>query len=75
MDISLIKSEESTILRPISIHGMLWLQTHFENEHWEAISAQRVKISNLEVNNLFEDALNAGLKLNFVPTALNSEKF
>ena len=75
MDIWLIKSEEWTEIRPTSIHGMLWLQTHFENDHWEAISSNQVKISNLEAQELSSDAQDAGLSLNCLPSVLNSKRF
>ena len=75
MDISLIKSEESSVISPTTIHGMLWLQTHFEDEFWEAISSQRVKISNEEASYLFQDAQSAGLEVAFIPTVVNSKNF
>ena len=67
MDISLIKTLQGTQLIPCSIHGMLWLQTHFEEEHWEAISNEKVKIDNLEALELSQDAHDAGLILQTVP--------
>ncbi len=75
MDISLIKSEESSLISPTSIHGMLWLQTHFENEYWEAISSHRIQLSNEEASYLFQDAQNAGLTVAFVPSVVNSKNF
>jgi len=74
MDIWLLRSKEWTHLRPASVHGMLWLQTHFENDHWDAISSHKVKISNDEALNLAKDAQDAGLNLNCVPAVLNGKK-
>ena len=38
MDISLSDKKNGTLIEPKSVHGMLWLQTHFESIHWETIS-------------------------------------
>ena len=65
MDISLItidnKSNKS--LRPQTAVGMLWLQTHFENDQWEALSSSEVIISKENSELLIEDASNAGLNI------------
>ncbi len=74
MDIWLLRSKEWTHIRPASVHGMLWLQTHFENSHWEAISSNKVKLSNDEALNLTQDDKADGLNLNCVPTFLNGKK-
>tara|TARA_Y100001968_G_C19369751_1_gene724468 strand:- start:1085 stop:1303 length:219 start_codon:yes stop_codon:yes gene_type:complete len=67
MDISLIKTLQGTQLIPCSVHGMLWLQTHFEEEHWDEIANENVKIDNLEALELAQDAQAAGLILQSVP--------
>ena len=65
MDICLInldnKCNKSII--PSSVHGMLWLQTHFEDEQWEALSESRVIISETDAKLLYKDADLAGLKI------------
>ena len=43
---------------------MLWLQTHFENEQWEALSDIKVIISKENSELLIKDATSAGLILN-----------
>ena len=43
--------------------GMLWLQTHFENNQWEALSNSTVIISEENSQLLIEDATNAGLNI------------
>jgi len=50
-------------LQPKSAIGMLWLQTHFENEQWEALSNSIVIISEENSQLLIEDATNAGLDI------------
>ena len=42
---------------------MLWLQTHFENDQWEALSNSTVIISEENSKLLIEDASNAGLDI------------
>ena len=65
MDISLItidnKSNKS--LHPQTAVGMLWLQTHFENDQWEALSNSTVIISEENSKLLIEDATNAGINI------------
>ena len=67
MDICLIKTKESTQILPSSVHGMLWLQTHFEEKHWESIANQQVSIRNEDAIEMSQDAQAAGLILNSAP--------
>jgi len=50
-------------LQPKSVIGMLWLQTHFESDQWEALSNNRVVISEENSKLLIEDATNAGINV------------
>tara|TARA_B100001121_G_scaffold74936_1_gene66389 strand:+ start:219 stop:464 length:246 start_codon:yes stop_codon:yes gene_type:complete len=65
MDICItnIDNQSNKSLRPLSIHGMLWLQTHFEDEQWEALSENKVIISASDSELLIEDANLAGVKI------------
>ena len=65
MDISIsnIDNKSNKSLKPLSIHGMLWLQTHFENDQWEALSLNKVIISEADSELLIEDANLAGIKI------------
>ena len=65
MDISItnIDNKSNKSLRPLSIHGMLWLQTHFENDQWEALSHNKVIISEIDSKLLVEDANLAGISI------------
>ena len=62
MDICLITIDNNLnkSLQPKTAIGMLWLQTHFENDQWEALS---VIISEENSQLLIEDAKNAGLNV------------
>ena len=65
MDICLINIDNTLnkSLKPTSIIGMLWLQTHFDNAQWEALSNNEVIISNENSKLLVEDATSAGLRI------------
>ncbi len=67
MDILLIGTKAGTEVRPASVHGMLWLQTHFEDFHWDALAANQVRLPKSDANDLATDALKAGVNLNFIP--------
>ncbi len=74
MDLWLISSGNRTHIRATSVHGMLWLQTHFETSEWEAISSQQVVLSKNNAEMLTNDAKQAGLILNSVPTLASLSK-
>ena len=65
MDICLINIDTNSTrsIQPTSVLGMLWLQTHFENDQWEALSNNSVLISQENSKLLIEDATNAGLNI------------
>ena len=65
MDICLINIDDNfnKSLKPTSVIGMLWLQTHFDNEQWEALSNNEVMISEENCKLLVKDATSAGLKV------------
>ena len=65
MDIRLVTIDNklNKSLQPQTAIGMLWLQTHFENDQWEALSSSTVIISEENSKLLIEDATNAGLNI------------
>ncbi len=67
MDILLVRIEEHVQIHPASIHGMLWLQTHFEDSEWDVIASNQARIPNEESQFLREDAEAAGLSVNSLP--------
>ncbi len=74
MDISLFEKRNGTQIEPRTVHGMLWLQTHFESNHWEMISNGLVIIPNKDAQMLLEDATNAGLNINFINSLSQIDK-
>ena len=65
MDICLVNIDNNSnkSLKPTSVIGMLWLQTHFEDNQWEALSNNQVIISKENSKLLVNDAISAGLKI------------
>ena len=74
MDISLSDKRNGTQIEPRSVHGILWLQTHFESEHWESISSGLVIIPTKDAEILSEDAEKAGLNVNFINSLSQIDK-
>ena len=74
MDISLSDKRNGTQIEPKSVHGILWLQTHFESEHWESISYGQVIIPRQDAETLCDDALNAGVNVNFINSLSQIDK-
>ncbi len=66
MDISLSDKRNGTQIEPKSIHGILWLQTHFESKNWESIINGLVIIPSKDAEMLAEDAQKAGINVNFI---------
>ena len=58
-----IDNNSNKSLKPTSVIGMLWLQTHFEDNQWEALSNNQVIISKENSKLLVKDAISAGLKI------------
>ena len=65
MDICLVNIDNNLnkSLKVTSVIGMLWLQTHFDNEHWEALSNNEVIVSKENAKLLVQDASCAGLNI------------
>ena len=74
MDISLSDKRNGTQIKPKSVHGILWLQTHFESEHWESISNGLVIIPAKDAEMLAQDAQKAGLNVNFINSLTQIDK-
>ena len=74
MDISLSDKRNGTQIDPISVHGILWLQTHFESNHWESLINGLVIIPSKDAQMLREDAIQAGLNVNFINSLSQLDK-
>tara|TARA_B100000965_G_scaffold345254_1_gene315928 strand:+ start:30 stop:257 length:228 start_codon:yes stop_codon:yes gene_type:complete len=74
MDISLSDKQTGTQIEPKSVHGILWLQTHFQSDHWESISNGQVIIPSKDAQMLREDASQAGLNVNFINSLSQLDK-
>ena len=74
MDISLSEKRNGTQIEPKTVHGILWLQTHFESKHWDLISNGLVIIPNKDAEFLSEDAQKAGINVNFINSLSQIDK-
>jgi len=74
MDIILTKKRKGTQIEPKTVHGILWLQTHFEAKYWELISNDLVIIPEKDAQMLGDDATNAGLNVNFINSLSQIDK-
>ena len=74
MDISLSEKRNGTQIEAKSVHGILWLQTHFESDHWESISNGLVIIPSKDAQFLSKDAAKAGLNVNLINSLSQSDK-
>ena len=74
MDISLSNKRNGIQIKPTSINGILWLQTHFESEHWESIINGQVIVPRQDAEMLGGDAQNAGLNVNFINSLIQIDK-
>ena len=74
MDISLSEKRNGTRIEPKTIHGILWLQTHFESKYWDLIINNQVLIPKKDAQMLEEDATNAGLNVNFINSLSQIDK-
>ena len=74
MDISITDSRNGNQIEAKSVHGILWLQTHFESIHWESISNGQVIIPKEDAEMLGEDATKAGLNVNFINSLTQIDK-
>ena len=74
MDISLSGKRSGTQIEAKTVHGILWLQTHFESKYWELISNGLVIIPTKDAQILGEDATKAGINVNFINSLSQIDK-
>ena len=74
MDISLFDKRNGTQIEPHSVHGMLWLQTHFESIHWESLRNGLIIIPFKDAKLLIEDAIKAGIYVNYINSLSQLDK-
>ena len=67
-DITLTPLGDSYRLNPETVHGLLWLQTHFESNTWDLICSGKVLLTAESCRSLQSDARQAGLQVCSIPT-------
>ena len=56
-------------LYPLSIHGVIWLQTHFPASEWDALLQDQACFSADCLDHLLSDAVDAGLMIHHLVAA------
>ena len=74
MDISLSEKRNGTQIESKTVHGILWLQTHFESKYWELLGNDLVIIPKKDALLLGKDATDAGLNVNFINSLSQIDK-
>ena len=65
-DIFLDRLNSSSVrVQPRSVHGMLWLQTHFDDDAWDYLSIGAIAINDSDATDLSQDANQSGLHVLF----------
>jgi len=64
-DIFLVGMGEYVFVVPKTAAGMIWLQTHFDQNEWDNLAASQVTISQGDAEMLMDDARGAGLNIYF----------
>ncbi len=65
MDIQLVDVIDQVFVVPQSIHGVLWLQTHFEEDDWDALTSGAVTLTRSDAAMLVIDAEDAELVVKY----------
>lgn len=63
VDLAIAVVERDARLVPLSVHGILWLQTHFDTSEWDTLCSGRGRLHTDCVSSLCRDARQAGLKV------------
>ena len=65
MDLQLVDVIDKVYVVPQSVLGLLWLQTHFEEDHWDDLTAGAVTLNREDAVTLAIDAEDASLMVQY----------
>ena len=65
MDLQLVDVVDKVYVVPQSIHGVLWLQTHFHEDNWDDLTTGAVTIAHHDAAMLVIDAEDAELIVHY----------
>ena len=67
MDLVALPSDRPNqyVVKPLSIQGVLWLQTHFSVEHWDLFTSGQALLGVECVDQMFIDAREAKLEVEY----------
>lgn len=63
IDLDIVSGDIHAEVKATTIHGILWLQTHFDNSEWDTIASGTFMVSALTLSELQQDAQDAGLNV------------
>lgn len=63
VDLAVAVVDRDARLVPLSVHGLLWLQTHFDASEWESVCSGQARLHTEGLSSLCRDARNAGLQV------------
>ena len=63
MDLAIAVVDRDARLVPLSVHGLLSLQTHFDASDWDSVCSGRARLHTDGVSSLCRDARQAGLQV------------
>jgi hypothetical protein len=63
VDLAIAVVDRDARLVPMSVHGLLWLQTHFDTSQWESVCSGRARLHSDGITALCRDARDAGLRV------------
>lgn len=56
-------TKENVRIKPVSAYGMLWLQTHFNDDDWDELSQGVADLGLDDATRMSQDANQAGLRV------------
>ena len=66
IDITLLQvTPDDVLIKPKTASGMLWLQTHFQNDDWEALAKGEAGLDVKHADMMSQDANLAGLRIHY----------
>ena len=63
VDLAIAVVDRDARLVPLSVHGVLWLQTHFDTSEWDSVCSGRARLHTDGVGALCRDAREAGMRV------------
>ena len=63
VDLAIAVVNRDARLVPLTVHGLLWLQTHFDTSEWDVVCSGQARLQSDGIHALCRDAQRAGLRV------------